>query len=97
MYNADLTEENFTNTGTNRGLAIGYSQGCYNGSFDNWHLHGYYTEDCFAEKMTGGIAGGEVACIANSRLGYYYSGGTDSASQYYDRMFFEGIFGENIP
>ncbi|MCF7911306.1 MAG: T9SS type A sorting domain-containing protein [Candidatus Cloacimonetes bacterium] len=96
VNNSDLVEENFTNNGITRGLAIGYSQGCYNGSFDNYHFNGYYTEDCFAEKMTGGISGGEVACIANSRSGYYSYGNTDGASQYYDRMFFDGLFGEDI-
>ncbi|MCF7921028.1 MAG: T9SS type A sorting domain-containing protein [Candidatus Cloacimonetes bacterium] len=96
MYNSDLTEENFTNNGINRGLAFGYSQGCYNGSFDNWHAYGYYSEDCFAEKMTGGITGGEVTCIANSRYGWYSPGETGGPSQYYDRMFFHGLFGEDL-
>ncbi len=96
MENQDLTNNNFSNNGLTRGFAIGYSQGCYNGSFDNWHYNGYYTEDCFAEKMSAGISGGEVACIANSRYGWYMPGGTNSSSQYYDRMFFEGIFGEGI-
>ena len=97
MDNSDLTSANFTNNGITRGFVIGYSQGCYNGSFDNWHYNGYYlTEDCFAEKITGGIPGGYVSCIANSRYGWYMPGGTNSSSQYYDRMFFDGIFGEGI-
>ncbi|MCF7912559.1 MAG: T9SS type A sorting domain-containing protein [Candidatus Cloacimonetes bacterium] len=96
MENSDLTASNFTNNGLTRGFVIGYSQGCYNGSFDNYHYNGYYTEDCFAEKFSGGIPGGEVACIANSRYGWYMPGGTNSSSQYYDRMFFHGIFGEDI-
>jgi len=96
VYNEDITGENFSNNGIDKGLVVGYSQGCYNGSFDNYHFNGYYTEDCFAEKMTGGISGGEVACISNSRFGYYWGGGTDGCSQYFDRMFFDGLFGENI-
>ena len=96
MENSDLTNNNFTNNGITRGFAIGYSQGCYNGSFDNWHYNGYYTQDCFAEKISVGISGGEVACIANSRYGWYMPGGTNSSSQYYDRMFFHGIFGEGL-
>ncbi|MCF7911308.1 MAG: T9SS type A sorting domain-containing protein [Candidatus Cloacimonetes bacterium] len=97
MENSDLTEANFTNNGITRGFTIGYSQGCYNGSFDNWHYNGYYVgEDCFAEKITGGISGGYVACIANSRYGWYMPGGTNSSSQYYDRIFFDGIFGEGL-
>jgi hypothetical protein len=96
MENSDLTEANFSNNGLSRGFVIGYSQGCYNGSFDNYHYNGYYTQDCFAEKFTAGISGGEVACIANSRYGWYMPGGTNSSSQYYDRLFFHGIFGEGI-
>ena len=96
MENDDLTEENFTNNGLTRGFVIGYSQGCYNGSFDNYHYNGYYTEDCFAEKFSGGISSGEVASISNSRYGWYMPGGTNSSSQYYDRLFFNGIFGEEI-
>ncbi|MBN1948850.1 MAG: hypothetical protein JW784_03830, partial [Candidatus Cloacimonetes bacterium] len=95
MNNNDLTTTNFTNDGVNRGYVIGYSQGCYNGSFDNWHFSGYYTEDCFAEKFTT-IATGEVATIANSRYGWYMPGGTNSSSQYYDRQFYHAIFGSNI-
>ena len=95
MNNSDLTTVNFTNDGITRGYAIGYSQGCYNGSFDNWHFSGYYTEDCFAEKLTT-LETGQVACIANSRYGWYQPGGTNSTSQYYDRMFYDGIFGQDI-
>ncbi|MCF7918426.1 MAG: T9SS type A sorting domain-containing protein [Candidatus Cloacimonetes bacterium] len=97
MDTGDLTVNNFTNNGLTRGFAIGYSQGCYNGSFDNWHYNGYYiNEDSFAEKMVNTIPTGEVACIANSRYGWYMPGGTNSSSQYYDRMFFQGIFGEGL-
>ena len=95
MNNSDLTPSNFTNDGVTRGFVIGYSQGCYNGSFDNWHYDGYYTEDCFAEKITT-LSTGEVACIANSRYGWYEPGGTNSSSQYYDREFFDALFGQNI-
>ncbi|KQC08498.1 MAG: hypothetical protein APR54_04605 [Candidatus Cloacimonas sp. SDB] len=94
ITNNDLTTTNFTNDGIDRGYVIGYSQGCYNGSFDNWHFSGYYTEDCFAEKFSA-LETGEVACIANSRYGWYQPGGTNSSSQYYDRQFFHAIFGEN--
>jgi len=95
MNNSDLTTYNFTNDGITRGFVIGYSQGCYNGSFDNWDFSGYYGEDCFAEKLTT-LETGEVACIANSRYGWYQPGGTNSSSQYYDRQFFDAIFGQDI-
>ncbi len=93
ITNDDLTTANFTNNGVDRGFVIGYSQGCYNGSFDNWHFGGEYVEDCFAEKF-GALETGEVASISNSRYGWYQPGGTNSSSQYYDRMFFDAIFGE---
>lgn len=96
MDTSDLTTSNFTNNGLARGFSIGYSQGCYNGSFDNYHYNGYYTSDCFAEVMANTLPTGEVACIANSRYGWYMPGGTNSSSQYYDRMFFDGIFGAGL-
>jgi hypothetical protein len=96
MYNSDLTTTNFTNDGVTRGFVVGYSQGCYNGSFDNRNdAGGYGGTDCFAEVFTN-LETGEVATIANSRYGWYNPGGTNSSSQYYDRQFFDAIFGENI-
>jgi hypothetical protein len=95
MYNSDITTSNLTNDGITRGFVIGYSQGCYNGSFDNWHWSNGYGEDCFAEKITT-LETGEVACIANSRFGWYIPGNTNSPSQYLDRQFYDAIFGENI-
>ena len=96
MYNSDITTTNFTNDGVSRGYVVGYSQGCYNGSFDNWHFDGYYqSDDCFAEKITT-LETAEVACVANSRYGWYEPGGTNSSSQYYDRLFYDAIFGQDI-
>lgn len=95
MYNSDLTTTNYTNNGVTRGYVIGYSQGCYNGSFDNRGVGGGYGGDCFAEQFTN-LQTGEVASIANSRYGWYNPGGTNSSSQYYDRQFYDAIFGENI-
>lgn len=96
MYNSDLTTTNFTNDGITRGFVVGYSQGCYNGSFDNRDDGGGYGgTDCFAEAFTN-LQTGEVASVANSRYGWYSPGGTNSSSQYYDREFYDAIFGENI-
>jgi len=92
----DLTLNNFTNDGITRGYVIGYSQGCYNGSFDNRDDYGYYySEDCFAEKITT-METADVATIGNSRYGWGDGYGTDGASQYFDRQFFDAIFGEDI-
>ncbi|MBC8526418.1 MAG: hypothetical protein H8D22_06050, partial [Candidatus Cloacimonetes bacterium] len=96
MYNSDLTTTNFQNDGLSHGFVIGYSQGCYNGSFDNRNDYGsYYTEDCFSEKFTT-LETGEVACITNSRYGWGMHGSTNGASQYFDRQFYDAIFGEDI-
>jgi len=96
MYNEHLTTANFTNNGVTRGYAIGYSQGCYNGSFDNRTTEvGSYTDECFAETFQT-LETGEVACIANSRYGWYSPANTNSSSQYHDRQFFDAIFGEAI-
>ncbi|MBL7047117.1 MAG: T9SS type A sorting domain-containing protein, partial [Candidatus Marinimicrobia bacterium] len=96
MYNSDLTTSNFTNDGVNRGFVIGYSQGCYNGSFDNRDDWGsYYSEDCFAENITT-LETADVATIGNSRYGWGDDTGTNGASQYFDRQFYDAIFGEDI-
>lgn len=95
METSDLTTSNFQNNGTTRGFVIGYSQGCYNGAFDNRESYGGYVSDCFSEVFTT-IATGEVATIGNSRYGWYSQGNTNGASQYFDRQFYDAIFGENL-
>jgi len=96
LYNSDLTTSNFTNDGITRGFVIGYSQGCYPGSFDNYHYNGYYMgEDCFAEKFTQ-LETGEVAFICNSRYGWGDNNSTNGPSQYFDRQFFDAIFAEDL-
>jgi len=94
MYNSDLTTSNFQNNGITRGFMIGYSQGCYNGAFDNRGTGGY-EGDCFSEKITT-IATADVATIGNSRYGWGQHSSTDGASQYFDRQFYDAIFGEDI-
>ncbi len=95
LSSSDLTTSNFTNDGVSRGYVIGYSQGCYNGAFDNRDWNPNYGADCIAEEFTN-LATGEVACVANSRYGWYNPGGTNSTSQYLDRQFYDAIFGEDI-
>ncbi len=96
MYNSDLTTSNFTNNGVSRGYVIGYSQGCYNGSFDNRNSYGSYSgTNCFAEQITT-IATAEVASIGNSRYGWGMHSSTNGGSQYFDRQFYDAIFGEDI-
>ena len=95
LSSSDLTTSNFTNDGVSRGYVIGYSQGCYNGAFDNRDWNPNYGADCIAEEFTN-LATGEVACVANSRYGWYNPGGTNSTSQYLDRQFYDAIFSEDI-
>jgi len=96
MYNSDITQSNFQNDGVTHGYVIGYSQGCYNGSFDNRGTGGgYSTSDCFAEAITT-LATAEVAGVSNSRYGWYSPGGTNGGSQFFDRQFFDALFGEDI-
>ena len=95
MNTSDLTVSNFQNNGISRGFVIGYSQGCYNGAFDNRGTGSSYGNDCFSEKITT-IATAEVATLGNSRYGWYSSGNTNGASQYFDRQFYDAIFGEDI-
>lgn len=97
ITNSDITTANFRNNGIDRSFVIGYSQGCYSGSFDNrtTEPNVYLADDCFAEQITT-IATGQVAAIANSRYGWYDVAGTNGPSQYFDRQFFDAIFGEGI-
>ena len=96
MNTSQFSSATFTNDGVSRGYVIGYSQGCYNGSFDNRGTGGSHgSEDCHSEKMTT-ISTAEVACVTNSRYGWYQPGGTNASSQYFDRQFFDALFGEEI-
>jgi hypothetical protein len=96
MNTTDINTTSFTNNGITRGYVIGYSQGCYNGAFDNrLTAPGSYTGDSFAEKITN-LATAEVATIANSRYGWYSPGNTDGPSQFFDREFYDAIFGEGL-
>ncbi|MCJ7670334.1 MAG: C25 family cysteine peptidase, partial [Dehalococcoidia bacterium] len=72
MYNTDV--DGLTNEEL---YFIGYSQGCYNGAFDNRDDYGEYTSyDCISEHLTT-EPHGAVAFIANSRYGWYSPGSTD--------------------
>ena len=90
MYNADVDAL------VNDKYFFAYSQGCYDGSFDNRGTGGgYYTYDCIAEHFTL-TPHGAFAFIGNSRYGWgdYYT--TNGPSQHYDRQFYDAIFNESI-
>jgi hypothetical protein len=92
MDNSDIPS--FDNDGTNHTLNFAYSQGCYNGAFDDRDPYGY-VGDCFAEEFATDDDGA-VALVMNSRYGWGDPGGTNGSSQYFDREFFDAIFGEHI-
>ena len=92
----DEVDTSFTNDGDAATYFILYSQGCYAGSFDNRDMNGTNLfDDCIAERFTYN-ENGAVAFIGNTRYGYYSSGSTRGASQYFDRQFFDAVFGEGI-
>ena len=95
MYNEDVDGL------TNDKFFFGYSQGCYAGSFDNRDAPSpygggdYLPYDCIAEHLVTNPAGA-FAFVANSRFGWGEQGSTNGASQYYDRQFWDAVFGERI-
>jgi hypothetical protein len=92
---ADQVLADLTNDGINDGYFIIYSQGCYAASFDNRQPDGEYFDDCVAEAFVTGPHGA-VAFVGNTRYGWTSAGGTDGVSQYFDRQFFDALFGEEI-
>jgi hypothetical protein len=86
FYLNDVTNSTFTANGTNHNFYFIYSQGCYAAAFD---------DNSIAEKFCN-ISNGCFAYLGNSRYGWYNPGGTDASSQYFDRQFFDAVFGEDI-
>jgi hypothetical protein len=85
-----------TNDGVAAGFFICYSQGCYAASFDNRDETGaIHEEDCIAEALVTDEHGA-VAFVGNTRLGWDAPGSTCGVSQFFDRQFFDALFGEGI-
>ncbi len=85
----------FTNDGITNSYLVIYAHGCYSAAFDGRTTDGSYVGDAVAEYFTF-IENGAVAYIGNSRYGCGFHGDTRSAAQYYDRQFFDALFGEGI-
>ena len=92
---ADQVLNDLTNDGIDNSFMIIFSQGCYAASFDNRNPGGLYVDDCVAEAFLTGPHGA-AAFVGNTRYGWASPGMTDGASQYFDRQFFDALFGENI-
>ena len=91
-----VNDDNMTNDGENHNFYMIYSQGCYCNAWDNRTPEfGVSMLDAIAEKWTT-IENGAVAFIGNTRYGWGDSYSTNGSSQYYDREFFDAIFGEDI-
>jgi parallel beta-helix repeat protein len=78
-----------------------YSQGCYPGAFDNrapgppvYQNPGYYPYDCIGEHLVTSVHGA-FACVLNSRYGLGAADPRQGQSQYFDREFFDALYGEN--
>ncbi|HUV35775.1 MAG TPA: C25 family cysteine peptidase [Patescibacteria group bacterium] len=85
-----------TNSGTDAINYVCYSQGCYVASFDNRDDVGtVHLQDAIGEEFVTGPTGA-VALIGNSRLGWNAPGSTCGVSQFFDRQFFDALFGEYI-
>jgi hypothetical protein len=85
----------FTNDGITNSYLVIYAHGCYSAAFDNRTTDGSYVGDAVAEYFTY-IENGAVSYIGNTRYGCGFHGDTRSAAQYYDRQFFDALFGEGI-
>jgi hypothetical protein len=85
-----------TNDGVSASFFIAYSHGCYVAAFDNRDDAGtVHAEDCIGEQLVTGPHGA-AAFIGNTRYGWDAPGSTCGVSQFFDRRFFDAIFGQGI-
>ncbi len=84
FYNSSIPQ--FTNDGINHSYNFIYSQGCMCGGFDY---------DSISENLNNDEHCA-VALVTNSRYGWGQHEGTNGSSQYFDREFYDAMFGEEI-
>jgi Peptidase family C25/Propeptide_C25 len=94
-YCMRIYNSNVDNSVNNTVGFLAYSQGCYDGSFDDRGTYSMTSTDCILEHFTTQNKGA-FAFVGNSRYGWGDHGTTNGSSQYYDRQFFDAIFGEEI-
>ena len=95
LNNSNISDAILTNDGVNHNFYLVYSQGCYCGSFDNRTTGSSYVEDCISEKFSV-LEHGAVAMVTNSRYGWGNLSTTQGSSQYFDKQFFDAIWGEGL-
>ncbi len=95
LNNSQVNTSNMTNNGVNHNFYLVYSQGCYCGSFDNRTTGGSYTSDCITESFSV-METGAAVMVTNSRYGWGDNTTTQGSSQYYDKQFFDALWGEGI-
>jgi hypothetical protein len=85
-----------TNDGVSAGFFVCWSHGCFSAAFDNRDDAGtQHAEDCIGEELVTGPHGA-AAFIGNTRYGWDAPGSTCGASQFFDRRFFDAIFGDGV-
>ena len=94
MYDTDILAH-FTNDGITNTYFIAFVQGCFSAAFDNRWYDGSYGNDAVGEVFTY-IEGGAVGYMGTTRYGASAHESTRGAGQYYDRQFFDAVFGEGI-
>lgn len=82
---------------TNSYYPIHLSIACYSGSFDGRKDDNTYVGDydCIAEKYITNPSGGMVACILNSRYGWFTFGDVTAYSGELDNEFYNQLFNNN--
>jgi hypothetical protein len=82
----------------NNNLVFIYSQGCFDGSFDNYFYGtgNYVNYDDIGEKILRNNRYGMAAGVLMSRYGWGESYSTDGPSQWFHREFVDGYAGEFI-
>lgn len=70
-----------------------YTQGCYPAAFDQRTSQ---EAESVGEQLLA-ASGGVFGFVGNTRYGWYMPGGTDGASQFYDRDYFKGLFEAGYP
>ena len=84
------------NDGVSASFFVVYSHGCYVSAFDNRDEAGtIHADDCIGEELVTGPHGA-VAFVGNTRYGWDAPGSTCGVSQFFDRRFFDAIFGQGI-